>query len=90
MPLSCGKTLIFYLTYANVFLFVFRGVPVKVLQAAKEHLEKQEKEKNLGWWRRIRSRYVFTSTSPDTSPPTEELIDISALSKWSPQVRVVI
>jgi len=26
--------------------------------------------------------------SPDTSPPADELIDISALAKWSPQVRV--
>ena len=60
---------------------------MKVLQAAKEHLEKDE---SLGWWRSIRSRHVFTSTPPDTSPPADELIDISALAKWNPQVRIFI
>jgi len=78
VPLPWSKTLlvILYLTYVNVFflLFLFRGVPVKVLQAAREHLAKEE---SVGWWRSIRSRHIFKSTSPDTSP-----------LGWSPQVRV--
>ena len=58
---------------------------MKVLQAAKEHLAKEE---SVGCWTNIRSRQVFKSTSPHTSPPAEELIDVSALKEWSPQVCV--
>jgi hypothetical protein len=59
---------------------------VKVLQAAKEHAKKE----SVGRWRSIRSRLVFRSTSPDTSPPADELMDVSALAGWSPQVRVFL
>ena len=59
---------------------------MKVLQAAKEHAKKE----SVGWWRNIRSRLVFRSTSPDTSPLADELMDVSALAGWSPQVRVFI
>jgi len=47
--------------------------------------------RSLGWWRSInRSRHVFTSTSPDTSPPADYLIDMSPFANWNPQVLIFL
>lgn len=63
-------------------MYTATGVVVKVLEAAKEHLER---EQISPWRRRLPFRTFFTS-SPATSPPAEELIDISKLAKWHPQL----
>jgi len=75
--LSFGKTLI---NLRLLFPFYFRGVAVKVLQAAKEDLKKEE---HSGWWKHIPSRNLF-ALSTDTSPPEDDLM--IPLAKWNPQV----
>ena len=71
--IAFGKTVI---NFCLLFSFDFRGVALKILQAAKETLKQEE---HSGWWKHIPSRNLF-ALSTDTSP------EIRPLAKWNPQV----